>query len=81
MNKTIDKLRAKKEALEQRLKTLEAKQKGQERKTQTRRKIILGSMIEERMNQDPAFHQEMLERLQGYLKRDIDRQIFNLSTP
>lgn len=78
MNQAIDKLRAKKAALEERLKTLEAKQKSQERKTQTRRKIILGAMIEERMQQDPAFQQEMLERLDGYLKRNIDRDIFNL---
>lgn len=54
-----------------------AKQKEQERKDDTRRKILLGSYMLEEM-QDEFTRREVLAKLDQYLMHDRDRKLFNL---
>ena len=70
----LKQLKAKKQAIEAREKT---KQKEQERKDDTRRKILLGSYLIKKM-QNEANKEKILAELNEYLTEDRDRQLFNL---
>ena len=54
-----------------------AKQKEQERKDETRRKILLGSYLLKKM-EDEAEKQKILAEINEYLTEDQDRKLFNL---
>lgn len=54
-----------------------AKQKEQERKDDTRRKILLGSYMLEKM-QNEFTRREVLVELDQYLMHDRDRKLFDL---
>ena len=71
----LKQLKAQKQAIEARERT---KQKEQERKNDTRRKILLGSMFLKKMKNDPSFELVTKEALDKYLTKDRDRQLFNL---
>ena len=71
----LKQLKAQKQAIEAREKT---KQKEQERKDDTRRKILLGSYLIKKMNANEANKEKILAELNEYLTEDRDRQLFNL---
>ena len=78
------------EQAKQRVKQLEArKQKVEARKlhllikgkrsNDTRRKILAGALVLDMMERDEATRQRFLERLDKYLKRADDRELFGLN--
>ena len=90
MTKFTDSLDKKIEAQLEKLKQLKAqkqvkdarertKQKAQERKDDTRRKILLGSYLIKKMNANDANKEKILADLNEYLTQDRDRQLFGLS--
>ena len=70
----LKQLKARKQAIEAREKS---KQKEQERKEDTRRKILLGSYLIKKM-QNEANKEKILAELNEYLIENRDRQLFNL---
>ena len=75
--KALEKLqaiKARKQAIVNREK---AKQKEQERKDDTRRKILLGSYLLKKMENE-ANKEKILAELNEYLTEDRDRKLFNL---
>ena len=70
----LNQLKAQKQAALAREK---AKQKVQERKNDTRRKILLGSYLLKKM-EDEAEKQKILAGLNEYLTEDRDRKLFDL---
>ena len=70
----LKQLKARKQAVEARGR---AKQKEQERKDDTRRKILLGSYLIKKMENE-ANKEKILADLNEYLTEDRDRQLFNL---
>ena len=70
----LKQLKAQKQAIEAREK---AKQKEQDRKDDTRRKILLGSYLLKKM-EDEAEKQKTLAGLNEYLTEDRDRKLFGL---
>ena len=70
----LKQLKAQKQAIEAREKT---KQKEQDRKDDTRRKILLGSYLIKKM-QNEANKEKILAELNEYLTEDRDRKLFNL---
>lgn len=70
----LKQLKAQKQAKDAREK---AKQKVQERKNDTRRKILLGSYLLKKM-EDEAEKQKTLAGLNEYLTEDRDRKLFDL---
>jgi uncharacterized membrane protein len=70
----LKQLKAQKQAKDAREK---AKQKVQERKNDTRRKILLGSYLLKKM-EDEAEKQKILAGLNEYLTEDRDRKLFDL---
>ena len=71
----LKQLKAQKQAIEAREKT---KKKEQERKDDTRRKILLGSYLIKKM-QNEANKEKILAELNEYLTENRDRQLFDLS--
>ena len=70
----LKQLKAQKQAKDAREK---AKQKVQERKNDTRRKILLGSYLLKKM-EDEAEKEKILMELNEYLTENRDRQLFDL---
>ena len=71
----LKQLKAQKQAMEARER---AKQKEQDRKDDTRRKILLGSYLIKKMESNEANKQKILADLNEYLTEDRDRKLFNL---
>lgn len=71
----LKQLKAQKQAIEARER---AKQKEQDRKDDTRRKILLGSYLIKKMESNEANKQKILADLNEYLTEDRDRKLFNL---
>lgn len=71
----LKQLKARKQAIESREKT---KQKEQERKDDTRRKILLGSYLIKKMKGNEANNEKILAELNEYLTENRDRQLFDL---
>ena len=71
----LKQLKARKQAIEARERS---KQKEQERKDDTRRKILLGSYLIKKM-QNEANKEKILAELNEYLTEERDRKLFNLS--
>ena len=71
----LKQLKAQKQAIEARER---AKQKEQDRKADTRRKILLGSYLIKKMESNEANKQKILADLNEYLTEDRDRKLFNL---
>lgn len=71
----LKQLKARKQAIEAREKS---KQKEQERKDDTRRKILLGSYLIKKMQANEANKNKVLADLNEYLTEDRDRQLFDL---
>ena len=71
----LKQLKARKQAIEAREKT---KQKEQERKDDTRRKILLGSYLIKKMNDNEVNKEKILAELNEYLKENRDRALFEL---
>ena len=70
----LKQLKAQKQAIEARERS---KQKEQERKDDTRRKILLGSYLIKKM-QNEANKEKILAELNEYLTENRDRQLFDL---
>jgi len=71
----LKQLKAQKQAIEARERT---KQKEQERKEDTRRKILLGSYLLKKMKDNEANKEKILAELNEYLTEERDRKLFNL---
>ena len=68
----------KSQKLKNQLKRLEQREKAKDRKRDTRRKILAGSWVLERVAKDDAFAAKFRNDLDQYLTRDIDRALFDL---
>ena len=75
--KALEKLQAIKARRQALVNREKAKQKEQERKDETRRKILLGSYLLKKMENE-AEKQQILSELNEYLKEKRDRDLFNL---
>ena len=75
--KALEKLQAIKARRQALVNREKAKQKEQERKDETRRKILLGSYLLKKM-EDEAEKQKILAEINEYLTEDRDRKLFNL---
>ena len=71
----LKQLKAQKQAIEARERT---KKKEQERKDDTRRKILLGSYLIKKMQSNEANKEKILAELNEYLTEDRDRKLFDL---
>jgi uncharacterized protein (DUF342 family) len=71
----LQQLKAQKQALEAREKKKLAEQ---QRKDETRRKILLGSFLLKKMSENEASREKVIKELSEYLTEERDRKLFNL---
>ncbi len=77
MNEKIEKLEKKKGRIEAQIMAKEAREKKEKRKKDTRRKILIGAFIMDQYRKTGKM--DRLEKMMdSYLKRDNDRELFNL---
>lgn len=76
---TIEELIAKREAVNARIRREQAKARTQERKDDTRRKVLAGAAVLERAAKDDLFKHELHQQLAGFLTRPDDRALFGLA--
>jgi hypothetical protein len=74
--KKLEQLKARKQALEARQNT---RLKGEERRRDTRRKVLLGAMLLEQMQRDENVQRNLSAQLDAFLVREQDRALFGLS--
>lgn len=75
----LQKLRDKQSQLQAQIRSLAARERQQERKNDTRRKVILGAFMLEHMakNRSSVFTKTLLPLLDEYVTRPQDRQLLN----
>lgn len=76
----LEELRAQKDKIEQRMKAVSARQKERERKADTRRKVILGSLLLDAAEKDERYAR-VVASLMERITRDADRKAFEGWTP
>jgi hypothetical protein len=79
MAPNVEKLEAKMKALEERLKRAKAVESARERKTDNKRKFLLGAMLIEWMEEDAAIKETAMTRLESFLTRASDRRFFGMA--
>ena len=77
MSKRLEKLLEKRDTLNAEIQKVRARQSAQKRKEDTRRKILLGALVQEIMANGELDEEMIMKRLDGFLTRDIDRNLFN----
>ena len=78
MNAKLEQLKKKQEQLRLQIQKEEQKLKTKNRKDDTRRKILVGAMVLDRMGKNDEYKQEILSILDSYLKNEKDRDLFQL---
>ena len=77
-NSKIDKIQQQIQALKEQLKKEKTKQNARQRKTDTRKKILLGAMLMDWVDTGQFDEADLLEGLDKFLVRNIDRALFDL---
>ena len=78
MVKKLEELLKKREQLNAQIQKERNKQSQQQRKEDTRRKILLGALMIEMMKKGELDEKKILKRLDSFLLKDIDRKLFAL---
>jgi len=77
-NERIANLKQRRDQLTARLQRLQQAEKARQRKLRTRRLILMGTLMEARAKDDPAYRQRVLAALGGFLDKPRDRALFDL---
>jgi len=76
-NKRLEKLKQQRSQLSARIQSIEAREKHQDRKKETRRKILIGAYYWDKAKLEGQ-EDEVKQLMDGYLSRDSDRALFDL---
>lgn len=74
----IEQLKKRKAQLEARLQMLQGRQRVQERRKDTRRKVLVGAAILSAVETEHFSREELVRILDGFLTRPFDRALFDL---
>jgi len=77
-NTKLKRLIEKRDAVNARIKLEQNKQRVDERRIDTRRKVLVGATVLEWAKKDSAFSARLEAELKAFLVRDADRALFNL---
>ena len=78
MTKRLEELLKKRDQLNSQIQKIKAIESLQKRKEDTRRKILLGALMMDLMSTGKIDRTVIEQRLDKFLTRDIDRQLFDL---
>ncbi len=74
----LEKLRAQRDALAARIRREESRSRTQQRRDDTRRKILAGAAVLDEAEQKPEFNAQLIKLLGRFLSRPDDRTLFGL---
>jgi len=74
----LKELKTKEEILKARIANLEARQRKEEDRILTRKKILIGAHILDKIKNDEAARRLLTQELNHFLTRAIDRKLFDL---
>ena len=74
-----DAQRKRKEILEKQIRIAQTRASSLQRKTDARRKILIGAMVLSHVDQKPESNANLLRDLDEFLERDRDRELFDLA--
>ena len=66
------------EQLQLQIQKEQQKESAKKRKEDTRRKILLGAMVLERMARESEYREQVINKLDSYLTKERDRELFEL---
>ena len=66
------------EQLQLQIQKEQQKESAKKRKEETRRKILLGAMVLERMARESEYREQVINKLDSYLTKERDRELFEL---
>lgn len=72
----LEKLKAKKQAIENQIKQIENRKNAEKRKIENRRKFLLGSAVLSEMEKNPGFKRVIDDLMGRFLTREADRALF-----
>lgn len=78
-NARIEKLKAQRQQITNRIARLRNAEAARERKRRTRRLILIGTYVESKTKDDPDARDRLLQGLDGFLSKPRDRELFSLS--
>ena len=78
MGKKLEELLKKREQLNAQIQKERNKLSSQQRKEDTRRKILLGALMMSMMKKGELDEKKIMKRLDRFLTKDLDRKLFNL---
>lgn len=78
MTSKLEQLKKKQEQLRLQIQKEQQKESSNKRKDDTRRKILLGAMVLERMEREGDYKEQVTTKLETYLTKKQDRELFNL---
>ena len=79
MASRLEQLLKKQEELKAQIRKEKNKLSQAERKKDTRRKILLGALMMDMMKKGELDEKKIMKRLDGFLTKEIDRKLFNLT--
>lgn len=83
MSDRLQKLKEQQEQLNAKIKRIEQKEKEQQRKVDTRKKILIGAMVLDKMSKSEKVNAKVISELSVYLTSERDKKLFDIdsSTP
>jgi hypothetical protein len=77
MSEKLDKLKARQEQIKAQIQKEVQRDSTKKRKEETRKKILIGSMMLNEINKNKEIEREISQKLNIYLKNKRDRRLFN----
>lgn len=78
MTTKLELLKKKQEQLRLQIQKEQQRESIKKRKEDTRRKILLGAMVLERMEREAEDREQVINKLDSYLTKERDRELFEL---
>lgn len=81
MSKRLQQLLVRRDQIQARISDIQSRDRSRQRRLDTRRKILLGALLQHWMEDDDKLSQRVDQALEAFLTRAIDRQAFGLESP
>lgn len=81
MSRQLQHLLARRDQIQARIHDIQNRDRARQRRLETRRKILLGALLQQWMEGSDNLSQRVGEALDGFLTRAVDRAAFGLESP
>lgn len=81
MHKRLEELTKRRDQITAQIQAVKAREQTAERKRDTRRKVLIGAAVMERVKNGKWPEERLLAMMNEFLTKDMDRQLFNLPSP